>query len=241
VTSWASVDYEGRWKALQYAARRFNAPLALSLEEDGSRVRVFIENDHPHPWQGKWCWSLETLDGEIVETGSEDVCASPVSATCLREFDFAHALKKFGAARLVFSAGLFHGEQCLSQQTTLFVKEKDMTLPNPEIHWDVTRDGGQLVISLTASAFARYVELQFEGVDTVFSDNFFDIPACKTVQIRCPLPDGWTVEQANSALRVRSLADVHPAGSKSSDAIRHLLLGLKPASLVTRMIFNFIE
>ena len=33
VTSWSSIDYYGRWKALHYAAKRFFAPLLLSCEE----------------------------------------------------------------------------------------------------------------------------------------------------------------------------------------------------------------
>jgi beta-mannosidase len=241
VTSWASVDYEGRWKALQYTARRFNAPVALSLEDEGSRVKVFVTNDLPQPWQGMWRWSLETLNGEKVEMASEHVTVAPASAACVHEFDFTKAVKEYGAARLVFVTGLYDGEECIARQTALFAKEKDITLPNPELRWDVTQDSDQLVISLTSNAFARYVELKLEGADVIFSDNFFDIPAHEIVQVRCPLPEGWSVEQAKSALRVHSLADVAPAGSKTSDAIKHVLLGLKPASLITRVIFNFLE
>jgi beta-mannosidase len=241
VTSWASIDYEGRWKALQYTARRFYAPLALSLEDEGSTIRVFVANDQPHPWHGTWRWTLETLEGEKVEWGSDEATALPVSATCLRELDFACAVKKYGAARLVFTAALYLGNQCLARQTTLFAKEKYITLPNPELHWDITQEGEHLLIALTTSALARFVSLQLEGVDTVFSDNFFDLPPCWTVQIRCPFPEGWTVEQARQALRVRSLSDVIPAGSLISDAVRQILLGLKPMNLFTRILFNFIK
>ena len=241
VTSWASVDHAGHWKALQYAARRFYAPVALSLEEDGSLVRVFVANDHPQPWQGTWHWSLETLNGEMVETNSEQLTASPLSATCLHEFDFARAVKKYGAAHLVFTAALFSGDQCLSRQTTLFAKEKQIALPDPELHWTMTQEGNHLMIAVTANAFARFVWLQLEGSNSIFSDNFFDVAACETVQVSCPLPAGWTLEQAQCCLHVRSLADVVYTGSKVSDAVKHLLLGLKPASLFTRIIFNFIE
>ncbi len=241
VTSWASIDYEGRWKALQYAARRFYAPLALSLEDNGCRVRVFVANDQPHPWQGTWCWSLETLNGEMVETGSADVNVNPVSASFLTEFDFTRAVKKHGAANLVFTAGIYESGQCLSRQTVLFTREKDIIFPNPELHWDVSQEDDYLLISLTANAFARHVELRLDDADVVFSDNYFDLQACETIPISCPLPDGWTMEQAKHALRVRSLADVVPAGSKTSDAWKHILLGLKPASLLTRIIFNFMD
>ncbi len=234
VTSWASIDYEGRWKALQYAARRFYAPLALSLEDNGCHVRVFVANDQPHPWQGTWCWSLETLNGEMVETGSADINVNPVSANFLTEFDFTRVVNKFGTTRLVFTAGLYENGHCVSRQTTLFATEKEISFPNPQLRWDMTQEENHLVIALTANTFARYVELRLDGADVVFSDNFFDLQACETIQINCPLPDGWTMEQAKLALRVRSLADVVPSGSKTSDAWKHILLGLKPASLINQ-------
>jgi beta-mannosidase len=241
VTSWASIDFDGCWKALQFAARRFYAPLALSIEDDGSHIRVFMANDHPHRWQGLCCWSLETLYGEIVESGRKEVDASPISATCLGEFDFTHALRKHGAANLVFMSGLYEAGECLTRQAVLFAREKDITLPNPDLHWEIKLAGELLNIALTANTFARYVELHIDGADVIFSDNFFDLAACETVQVQCPLPDGWTLEQVRQSLRVRSLADVVPAGSKTSDFLKHILLGLKPASLMTRTIFSFME
>jgi beta-mannosidase len=125
----------------------------------------------------------------------------------LHEFDFTKAVKEHGAARLVFVAGLYDGEECVSRQTALFAKEKDMTLPNPELHWDVTQEDDRLVISLTANAFARYVELKLAGADVVFSDNYFDVPAGWTVSVSAPIPAGWSLDQVKQALRFQSLCD----------------------------------
>ncbi|MBN1876431.1 MAG: hypothetical protein JXA33_19560, partial [Anaerolineae bacterium] len=241
VVSWASVDYAGRWKALHYAARRFNAPLTLSLQDEGSRVRPFVINETREYWQGTLHWSLETLEGEKVASSSEAVTVSPVSVTGLQSLDFANALKVYGAARLVFVAGLYDGEKRLAWQTVAFVPEKRMDLPDPELHWTVAEEDEQLAITLSSRTFARFVWLQMEGADTIFSDNFFDLPANWMVQVHCPLPASWTIEQAEHALRVRSLADVVPANSAISDKIRHILLGLKPVSLLTRIIFSFLE
>src|ERR1017187_9135861 len=45
VASWSSIDYYGRWKALQYYARRFYAPVLVSPHiEDGS-LKVYIVSD----------------------------------------------------------------------------------------------------------------------------------------------------------------------------------------------------
>ena len=41
VASWSSIDYYGRWKALQYAARRFFAPVLVSpVDRKGRRDGV---------------------------------------------------------------------------------------------------------------------------------------------------------------------------------------------------------
>lgn len=241
VTSWASVDHDGRWKALQYAAKRFFAPLALSLEDKGGRIRVFVANDSTTPWEGTLRWSLETLAGEVVGSGREAVCASPASATYLRDFDFKPIVKTYGAAQLAFTASICEGSKYLSRQTVLFAKEKYVSLANPELRWEVDQEWDHLRISVTASALARYVALQLEGADVIFSDNFFDLSAHETVQIHCPFPDGWTVEQAKNALRVRSLADVIPTGTILSDQVKQVLLGLKPINLFNRVVFDFIE
>jgi len=85
------------------------------------------------------------------------------------------------------------------------------------------------------------VTLSLPGVDVVYSDNYFDLPAGRTTRVTCPMPEGWSLEQARQALQVRSLADVCPAGSPLSNRLRHLLAGLHPVSLITRLLFGFMK
>uniref|UniRef100_UPI0035AEE5FD glycoside hydrolase family 2 protein n=1 Tax=Promineifilum sp. TaxID=2664178 RepID=UPI0035AEE5FD len=79
VASWSSLDYYGRWKALHYAARRFYAPLLLSIEDDPPRQGVYVTNDRRDPWEGSVRWSLETLDGTALAAGEEAVRAAPLA------------------------------------------------------------------------------------------------------------------------------------------------------------------
>jgi beta-mannosidase len=51
---------------------------------------------------------------------------------------------------------------------------------------------GQVRIELACCSLARLVECALEGTDVVFSDNYFDLPAGRTVNISAPLPAGWT-------------------------------------------------
>ena len=49
------------------------------------------------------------------------------------------------------------------------------------------------------------VELSLDGADVVFSDNYFDLPAGRTVTVTCPLPGSWTADQVRSALKTRTV------------------------------------
>ena len=51
------------------------------------------------------------------------------------------------------------------------------------------------------------LELSLAGADVIFSDNYFDLPAGRTVTVTCPLPAGWTLAQARAALTMRSVYD----------------------------------
>jgi beta-mannosidase len=64
-----------------------------------------------------------------------------------------------------------------------------------------------VTVDVSAASLARHVELALDGVDVVFSDNYFDIPAGRTRTITVPLPVGWSVAQAQDALQVRTLRD----------------------------------
>ncbi len=87
----------------------------------------------------------------------------------------------------------------------LALAAQHLSLSDPQISLKTRKDGDQLEIELTAKSLARLVELSFTDTDVVFSDNYFDLPAGRTVTITCPLPGGWGVKQAKAALRVRSV------------------------------------
>jgi beta-mannosidase len=88
-----------------------------------------------------------------------------------------------------------------------FIPNKHLSLVDPGLDVHVSQKNDQLTITLTAQSLARFVELKLAGVDVVFSDNYFDVPAGRTVRVTCSLPEGWSVAQVQTALQVRSLYD----------------------------------
>jgi beta-mannosidase len=66
-TSWAMIDYELLPKASYYYAKKFYAPLLLSLEhEPGQPLRVWAVNDGPEPTEVEVVLEVWHFDGEKV-------------------------------------------------------------------------------------------------------------------------------------------------------------------------------
>ena len=128
VASWASIDYFGRWKALHYAARRFFSPLLLSIEDEDTRMGVFVTNDRIEPWQGELRWTLETLSGEVLDAGQQAVTAAPLATTPLLSRDFSDLVGPHNARRVVFVAELWQSDACLARRVAPFVPDKHLEL-----------------------------------------------------------------------------------------------------------------
>ena len=207
VVSWSGIDYFGRWKALHYSSRRFFAPLLLSIEDQGASMNVFFTNDRREPFEGAIHWSLETLVGEPIEDGDLPLIAGPLATTSVRSFDFASLITDENRRNVLLVCDLVQGGQTLQRAVATFAPTKHLGLTDPQVRTDIVHNGAQLSIKLTAASLARFVELSLDGADVLFSDNYFDLPAKRPVQITCPLPTGWTLLQARQALRVRSVFD----------------------------------
>ena len=213
VASWSSLDYFGRWKALHYAARRFYAPLLLSIADKPTEQDVYVTSDLRETWEGSVRWSLEMLDGKALEAGEEPVKAAPFDVTPVCRLDFSDRLSDDLRREVVFIAELWQGGQILSRQTAFFVSTKHLALAEPAISAQPRVEQGQVRIELASHSLARLVECALEGADVVFSDNYFDLPAGRTVNISAPLPAGWTPSQAQAALKVRSVYDSYAHGA----------------------------
>lgn len=213
VASWSSLDYFGRWKALHYAARRFFAPVLLSIEDNPTRQDVYLTNETLHPVRGEMRWSLETLEGQVLDTGVVSTEAAGSDVTHCMGRDFSDRLSYDNRRDLVFIAELWLNEQLAQRQTAFFVPTKHLNLAEPEITSQIQLEGDQIVIDLQGKKLARLVECSLEGADVVFSDNYFDLPAGRIVRLTAPRPEGWTLQHIRTVFKVRSVFDSFETGN----------------------------
>lgn len=209
VASWSSLDYFGRWKALHYAARRFYAPLMLSIEDAPPKQSIFISSDLMKDWSGKVRWALVDLDGKVLESGEKAASVSTNGVTEVEALDFSQHLNLDSRRELAFMAELWEGETCLTRQMAFFMPTKHLALKDPQIKSKLSVKNGVLSIEVLSKSLARLVEVSLNGADVVFSDNYFDLPAQTKVTITAPMPAGWDLKKAKAAFNVRSVYDTY--------------------------------
>ena len=209
VASWSSVDYFGRWKALHYAAKRFYAPLLLSVENESTRMSIHVTSDLTAAWDGMVRWSLQSLDGRILKKGKSTVHAEPLADTAVRMLDFSAEISDANRRSTIFVCELWQGDELVSILVSTFVPDKHVSLAKPELRVDVSLVDQTLTFDLSSDTLARFVELSLEGADVVFTDNYFDLPAGLGLRVTAPIPPGWNLEQARQAVSVWSLYNAY--------------------------------
>jgi beta-mannosidase len=215
VASWSSLDYFGRWKALHYAARRFFAPVMLSIEDKPLGMSVYVTNDLLAPWEGCVEWDLSTLDGKELESGQEHVVAGQQSATQVCKLDFSNEITDDNIRRVIFAVQLWQGDdQFISQQIATFVPIKHVSLVDPKITINLHLEDDRLIADLTSQSLALCVEVSLDNTDVIFSDNYFNLTAGRSRSVSFRLPDGWSVDQVKETIHVRSVYDSYAHAGK---------------------------
>jgi beta-mannosidase len=64
-----------------------------------------------------------------------------------------------------------------------------------------------MVVELITRSLALLVEVSLIGADVIFSDNCFNLPAGRSIQISSPMPVGWTLSKVQKDIRICSVYD----------------------------------
>ena len=210
VASWASIDYFGRWKALHYAAKRFFARrLATALDEDG-RISYYVHNEEREPYSGVLRVEVRDRDLRILFEDEVPVNCGALSAQKVKEYDFTPLAEQYGAGRIFARYELEAEGRPAGGGVTLFTQPKYFEFKKSGYSVDVCDRGDLFAVTVKAETFCRYVDVSFEKLDAVLSDNFFSIssPEGTTVTVRkADLPAGIGAEDLRNTISVRSLAD----------------------------------
>lgn len=200
VISGAAMEYGGRWKALMYHMKEFFAPVLLSAEEEGTRVRVHLTNDTADKAVRTAELGLWDTDGRLLWSRTVEGEAEPMTSRCIFDKDFGEMLEGDARRSRFFTAGLAGAG---SLQTVLFVPPQHFEPGRPGITAEFRE--GRLAVTSDLPAFWAYVHVP--GTNLRTDANFVTLLPGRERLFEVKDPDGLTEEEILSRLRVYTLRD----------------------------------
>ena len=207
VASWSSIDYYGRWKALQYYARRFYSPLLVSPHIEDGNFNVYVVSDKTASTSARLRLRVFTLEGKSLSDSTQDIQVPELSSKIYIQrplAEYAHA-DGHDIADVFAVADLLVDGKTVSSNILYIVPAKLITLPQPQISVDLAKSGEAYRLRLSSPVLARSVYLSFGTLDASPSDNYFDLIPGQPVEIT--ITSAATLDQLRAQLKITSMAD----------------------------------
>ncbi|HVZ84072.1 MAG TPA: glycoside hydrolase family 2 protein [Terracidiphilus sp.] len=207
VASWSSIDYYGRWKALQYYARRFYAPVLVSPHIENGAVRVYVVSDKTAAQTATLRVRLIDFDGKVLLEEKHDINVDPLASKVYLDWPLAKLAQAGGAdtSRVFVAADLTAGNTELSRNLIYLAPTKNIRLKPAHLTVETSGSGGKYTLRVSSPVLARSVSLSFGALDVQLSDNYFNILPGETVEITATT--SASLEMLKAQMHAISLTD----------------------------------
>ena len=242
VASWSSIDYYGRWKALQYYARRFYAPVLVSPHVENGALKVYIVSDLTRvPAGTNLRVRVMEMDGKTLLDEMKPVAIAPLTSKVYLDLPLKR-LADVGAAdttKVFVVAEAGGGETPIVRNIAYLGPVKAVRLKPAPLALDAvavrpaSRDKEHRVWSASAKKFevarnlytvkisspvlARSIYLSFGDAEVETSDNYFDLLPGETREIE--VWSNASLEAIRLGMRALSLVDAFEGGGAARPSI----------------------
>jgi beta-mannosidase len=211
VASWASIDYYGRWKALQYYARRFYDDVIVSPVRHDGKVDVYVISDKLQAVSGSIHARLLDFSGKSLMEKTQDVQAPAQSSAVYLTLDEKDLLANADPKKCFLVFDLEIGGQKVSRNLIFFDTMHNLDLPaSARVDAAVENSGGGYAVTLHSPVLARSVYLSFGDLDVETADNYFDLLPGEAVTVKLKTAASVSLDQLKGAMQVVSLTDAFP-------------------------------
>ncbi len=208
VASWSSIDYYGRWKALQYFARKsFARELVASWIEDGI-VTVSVVSDRLEDCFAELTLRVIDFQGKILKVVKRRLKLSANSSSVAFTGAVADLLMGAPPESVVMRATLSIGRGIVAEDRLYFRAVKDLALPQASVAVKVRDLGDEFAIGLSAGVLVKNLYLSIEDVDGFFSDNYFDLLPRKAEVVHFKPATSISAKALEKGLRLTHMAQI---------------------------------
>ncbi len=204
VSSWASVDYELRYKAAHYFAKRFYAPLMSSFARTENSLELWATSDLPQAVSLDARIEAWTVAGECHVLTRESL-ELPVQANQLLTTIPLDDLTQIAPAEELVVRCVTEANGRRHENFHLLARPGDVRLQHPQIETEVAGSSAGYTVRVTTDVPALYVEFDAGPVRGTLSDNYIALYPDAPVELTFRPQDAKDLAGFSGALHVRSL------------------------------------
>lgn len=204
----AAIDCRGRWKPLHYYSSRLFAPIALYAEHTDGSVVFSASSQRRAALVGNLEYRIAdsynaTVYKNSVSCEIEGMTAKRLHTAEIGEYIAGHEREYY------LEYTLKEGSSVVSHGVMLFVPEKHFKFKKPKIKAVITGQDRRFSITIASDVFVKDMELSFDGIDAIFSENYFDMTSDGPVRIDFTLTGGAeSAFRLKDALELRCVVDI---------------------------------
>ncbi|MDA3824248.1 MAG: hypothetical protein PF450_16770, partial [Bacteroidales bacterium] len=172
VASWASIEYGGKWKALQYEAKRFYNPILLTFQKEHEKVVLIGVNDNTLLEEGTLNIQKVWYDGKVETLSTTQTLINAAGTTQLYRYEES-SVDIDEEYCLYASFQTTKGELIENYYFPTFFKSMKL------LHTTITatpNDENEITsFTITSNVVALYVSIDHPNKRIQLSDNFFHL------------------------------------------------------------------
>ena len=208
VASWSSIEYGGKWKPLQYLAKRFFEPVNVVVKPDASGADlVFGVNDNSEEVKGELIvercfYAGDQLSDRVIREAKTDVVLAPNAATRLTTL--ATPKTSFcGGTFVVLTLKTDHGVFTTDRHFQSF-RHSFVQLGKPTVKAAING----FTVTLTTDRPALWVWMNAKGIRGEFDDNAVTLVPGQPRTFTFKPKDAVTPEAFKAAFSVTHLSEL---------------------------------
>ena len=182
-TSEASIDYEGRWKALQYFLQNAFSQMLVSPYLEDDQLKVVILSDKREAHSGLLELSLADFEGNIVHQISQKVQIPSHSSQIHYQAPLDEWLKGKSPTTHLLLSSLSSNGAVVNKNRLYFSPTKSLALQKPDLSTTFIHTNDTYRIELLSNTLMKNVYLSLKSAKGFFSDNYFDLLPGKPYEI----------------------------------------------------------
>lgn len=209
--SWSSIDYFGRWKALQYIIKRIFKPIFPSVLESKNNVNFYVSNDLPDERMVKFKWKIVNSNGVKKLDGSKEIKITACTSIKIDGVDLKEINNKSKslANYIIFYSLFDEQDKLIYTGFRLFDCPKYFPLKPPQLTWEINKlKLDKHEITINTKEIALYVHIISNKFDFIASDNYFSLDKGESKRIIIITENKIDFDDLKSNLKINSLYDL---------------------------------